>query len=277
LNGQVVLTKNKNEVSEKNFRVDPKNPKIMLDGYWAGKPKNVEVGGYCAHYVVHKMEIWIGEYGGAVPLERRKNERQRYSLMMKNSVRYKISDIDAPENSVDPILINNFLHKNGAVTYTYFSSRLKNKDLKKSESDFKDENITGSEVLRVLSTRVNHGKLRTRTLRHFNGRCCITGIDMPQLLICSHIKPWSKSTGSEKTDHNNVLLLASNWDAAFDKGLISIKDDGGLIFSKTLNESTKKMLGISTASRIDPVYLTDERRNYLSYHRNKVFIDDSYR
>lgn len=274
LNRPIVLTKNKDEASEKNFRPDSKNPEIMLDGYWAGKPLKIEKGDFCAHYITHKREIWIGTYDGALPLKKRESSgKQRYSLVMKEPKVYKIADYDKPSDNIDPILMENFLHKNGSVTYTYFQTSTKNTIIKKpSPQSSVDEEFTGAEKMRLLSTRVNHGKLRTRTLKEFNYSCCITGIDISELLVCSHIKPWSKSRGDEKTDRYNVLLLASNWDSVFDKGFITIQDNGEITFSKRLTDSAKKSLGISGNVKFDPKYLTSERKKYLDYHRGNIFI-----
>jgi putative restriction endonuclease len=50
-------------------------------------------------------------------------------------------------------------------------------------------------------------------------------MQIPKLLIASHIKPWKASTPNEKTAASNGLLLNAFHDRAFDQGLISIDDD----------------------------------------------------
>lgn len=51
----------------------------------------------------------------------------------------------------------------------------------------------------------------------WSGRCGVTGIDQPELLRTSHIKPWAVcATDDERMAPINGLLLAANWDAAFD-------------------------------------------------------------
>lgn len=273
-NRPIVLTKNKRETSEKNFRPDPKNPEIMLDGYWTGKPVKIENGDFCAHYVTHKGEIWIGTYDGALPLKGLEpSGRQRYSLVMKEPKVYKITDYDKPNIEVDPILMDNFLHKNGAVTYTYFPTPIKNTIIKKTSSQSSvDEDFIGADKIVMRTSRVNQDRLRRLAISVFNGRCAISGIDLPNILICSHIKPWTDSSGAEKTDGDNALLLASNWDSVFDRGLITIMDDGDIKFSRLLSQSIRDSLGLSKNSSLDPRYLTEGRKAYLDFHRRHIFI-----
>jgi putative restriction endonuclease len=52
-------------------------------------------------------------------------------------------------------------------------------------------------------------------------RCCISGINVPRLLVASHIKPWSEFP-EERLDPRNGLCLSSIHDAAFDAGLITL-------------------------------------------------------
>ena len=51
----------------------------------------------------------------------------------------------------------------------------------------------------------------------------MTGLDVPELLRASHIKPWADcGTDAERLDVFNGLLLAPHLDAAFDAGFITI-------------------------------------------------------
>lgn len=57
----------------------------------------------------------------------------------------------------------------------------------------------GKERETVIRQRVNKNSFRSMILANYNEKCAITGIFLPQLLIASHIIPWS--------DNNIVLLL----------------------------------------------------------------------
>ena len=50
---------------------------------------------------------------------------------------------------------------------------------------------------------------------------------MPELLIASHIKPWRDSNDEERLDACNGLLLAAHVDKAFDRYLLSFREERG--------------------------------------------------
>jgi hypothetical protein len=73
--------------------------------------------------------------------------------------------------------------------------------------------------------RVGQGKFRADLARLWGvgEKCSLTGIDVPELLVASHIKPWRDSADSERLDPRNGLLLASHADKLFDRYLMSFK------------------------------------------------------
>jgi putative restriction endonuclease len=61
-------------------------------------------------------------------------------------------------------------------------------------------------------------------MEYWGGRCPITGLEQPELLRASHIKPWADcATDAERLDVFNGLLLGAHIDAAFDSALISFR------------------------------------------------------
>ena len=62
----------------------------------------------------------------------------------------------------------------------------------------------------------------------------MTGCNLEEILIASHIVPWKDCTDEERLDVDNGLLLSPNYDALFDKHLISFDEDGKLIGSNTI-------------------------------------------
>ena len=50
----------------------------------------------------------------------------------------------------------------------------------------------GEEKLMIIKTRVNQDLFRRMILSNFGYKCAITEIEVPELLVASHIKPWSK-------------------------------------------------------------------------------------
>mgnify|MGYP000887923563 CR=1 FL=1 len=103
-------------------------------------------------------------------------------------------------------------------------SHYANKD-KGYSTSLEDEILyTGFEKERIVRTRINQADFRARILASYNEKCCITGIDIPTLLVASHIIPWSKNH-NERLNPKNGLCLNSIHDKAFDKGLITIDEN----------------------------------------------------
>ena len=82
----------------------------------------------------------------------------------------------------------------------------------------------GVEKERLVKTRVNQNFFRQTVLSAHNFSCCITGIDIPELLIASHIIPWSKAV-KDRLNPRNGLCLNALHDKAFDKGLMTVTTD----------------------------------------------------
>ena len=82
----------------------------------------------------------------------------------------------------------------------------------------------GKEVERTVKARVNQEGFRAAVLTNFNNRCCITGIGFTELLVASHIVPWSKDVTKRLTPTNGLSLNYLH-DKAFDRHLITITED----------------------------------------------------
>lgn len=135
------------------------------------------------------------------------------------------------------------------------------------EEEVKRYNIEGEDKKQFVKTRVNQSYYRTLLLRKYH-KCCLCGVDDEHLLIASHIKPWAKSSGQERTDVNNGLLLCPNHDILFDNGYISFNDNGKILISKTINEKNKKLLNVSENMTIE---MSSATKTYMIFHREKVY------
>lgn len=82
----------------------------------------------------------------------------------------------------------------------------------------------GREVSRTVKVRLNQSIFRGVVLSNYNNQCCITGMQMPELLVASHIAPWSKDRGNRLNPQNGFALNALH-DRAFDKHIITITED----------------------------------------------------
>lgn len=118
--------------------------------------------------------------------------------------------------------------------------------------------------------RIGQDKLRQLLLVSI-GVCEISEIRNKDLLVVSHIKPWEDCVdgGSERLDSENVLLLAANWDALFDKKYISFDPETGkMIKAKRIDEDTLRKFGIPDdwPMSVKIAINTDRRKEYLRWH-----------
>lgn len=118
----------------------------------------------------------------------------------------------------------------------------------------------------VQDARIGQGYFRQELLKMWKV-CPVTGVANPNLLLASHVKPWSKSNDDERLDPYNGFLFAPNIDRPFDKGLISFDDRGRIIISSLLSQEDRKALGIHSAISIK---LHPDHIKYLKAHR-KLF------
>lgn len=123
-----------------------------------------------------------------------------------------------------------------------------------------------TEAERLVVQRIGQDIFRDRLIDYWQGRCPLTGISDPALLRASHIIPWSEcESDAERLDVHNGLLLSALWDAAFDRALVTLDDQGRPEFSSGLSEQARAELRWSS-----PVALTDEHRRRLARHRERA-------
>ncbi len=127
-----------------------------------------------------------------------------------------------------------------------------------------------TEAERLVVQRVGQDVFRNGLLEYWEGRCAITGLAVPELLRASHIKPWADcATDGERLDVFNGLLLAPQLDAAFDRGFITIADNGGVSVSDALGIESRRLLGLDAPLRLRS--LSDGHRGFLPWHRERIF------
>ncbi len=90
-----------------------------------------------------------------------------------------------------------------------------------------------TEVLRSIKQRRGQSYFREIVLNNYDNRCAITGLPVRELLIASHILPWS-SHEQERLNVRNGICLNRLHDTAFDQGLIAFDDKLRLLLSKRL-------------------------------------------
>lgn len=135
----------------------------------------------------------------------------------------------------------------------------------------------GRSEARAVSVRANQSFFRAAVLGAYGKRCCITGLQLPEVLVASHIKPWSVSDPkTERTDPRNGLCLNALHDKAFDRGLISVSPDYRVLVSRRLLDSELGEMKQLFSNRNKSIILPSRfhpKKEYLEYHNDTVFLD----
>ena len=133
----------------------------------------------------------------------------------------------------------------------------------------------GLERERVVRQRVNQQFFRSAVLSAYDGRCCITDLSLPELLISSHIIPWAENTKTRMNPANGLCLNALH-DKAFDRGLISISDDLRVMVSPAVHryarsaEVRSRLLDFEGAQLRRPDRFAPDAE-FLAWHRKHRF------
>ncbi|RYY43817.1 MAG: HNH endonuclease [Chitinophagaceae bacterium] len=137
------------------------------------------------------------------------------------------------------------------------------------------EGYKGEDRIRQVKTRVNQTVFRQIVISNYGGKCAITGIDIPALLVASHILPWSKSV-DDRLNPENGICLSSLYDKAYDKGYIGITEKFEIIISKELrvrrNETyyEKHFSFLENMKMQVPAKYYPNKR-FLQFHLDEVF------
>jgi putative restriction endonuclease len=129
--------------------------------------------------------------------------------------------------------------------------------------------VSTTEREAVVRQRVGQSLFREMMLEYWEGRCAVTGLDVPELLRASHAKPWAASSDAERLDVYNGFLLAVHLDALFDGGWMTFDEEGRAVFSPALSEGAVKLL--LRHGRVQLSRVTGGHEPYLAYHRRHVF------
>ena len=101
---------------------------------------------------------------------------------------------------------------------------------------FDEHGKSGEEVERTIKVRVNQNFFRQMILASYNYKCCITGIEIPELLVAGHIVPWKSDQANRLNPHNGICINALH-DRAFEAGLLTITPDYLIQVSNKLKTS----------------------------------------
>lgn len=133
-----------------------------------------------------------------------------------------------------------------------------------------------TETQATVKVRRGQQFFRQAVLNAYDIRCCISGINVPRLLIASHIKPWGKFP-DERLNPRNGLCLSALHDAAFDAGLITLDQGLNVVLSKRLRKFfpqpalEQNFVPFEGKPIRLPDKLAEPDSEFLRYHREVLF------
>ncbi len=126
-----------------------------------------------------------------------------------------------------------------------------------------------------VKQRIHQDFFRSAILAGYNQRCCICGLPHAEILVASHIIPWSVREDVRVNPENGLCLCASH-DRAFDQGLIAIGKDFSVILSdrlkKSKDQASEAMFKVYDSKRISLPDRFTPRVEYLSWRLN-IFLN----
>jgi putative restriction endonuclease len=149
------------------------------------------------------------------------------------------------------------------------ASKLKDLHVEDKTLDFPE----GKSKEAWVRVRLNQSFFRTAVLAAYQTACCITGIDLPELLCASHIVPWSVDVRN-RTNPQNGLCLNAIHDRAFDRGLITVTDDYTVRISRQLKKHGGSSIRILTDFDGATIQLPSHflpAPEFLQYHQQHIF------
>lgn len=162
------------------------------------------------------------------------------------------------------------------------AARIKAKRLNQSIEDTLSEaakegldDFTGESRSQEVNVRINQDAFRNMVLNNYENKCAVTGIDIPELLVASHIIPWADKKET-RLDPENGICLSSLYDKAFDRGLIGIDKNYRILISNKLQQKVTRdyyndFFAPIDGKKIILPYDHKPNKEFLEYHLDVIF------
>lgn len=125
---------------------------------------------------------------------------------------------------------------------------------------------TESEVKTKI--RLGEQKFRQKLLPLWEGKCALCGIDLSELLIASHAKPWKDSTNEERLDPYNGMLLCCHHHALYVNGFMAFDGQGRLSISSVINQNDYENYRLVPGTKIN---IHPKNKIYFKWHKRNIF------
>ncbi|CAL60247.1 Putative restriction endonuclease [Herminiimonas arsenicoxydans] len=143
--------------------------------------------------------------------------------------------------------------------------------LEEEEFDYSAEDKTS-----MVKIRVGQHFFRRSVLSAYLGRCCITGLAEPRLLVASHIVPWHTDS-NHRLNPRNGLCLSVLHDKAFDLGMFTLTPDFKIKTSRHMQSmsnnpfATDWLVGLEGKCIELPEKFRPELE-FLHWHHQNIFM-----
>ena len=96
-------------------------------------------------------------------------------------------------------------------------------------------------IERTVAARRGQDWFRATLIAGFDGTCCVSGCNIENMLVASHIIPWAEDSALRLNPHNGLLLSAIH-DRAFENGDLAVDDDYRVLVAGTLRKNANEFL-----------------------------------
>ncbi len=121
--------------------------------------------------------------------------------------------------------------------------------------------------------RLGQEQYRRKLKEKYNNKCAFCNFGVEHVLIASHAKPWVKCDNvDEKLSEDNGFLLCANHDKMFDRGYLTVNAyNNSFVFSEELSDNERKECIKSLPSDKLNHTISNEMKQYLKYHGERIF------
>lgn len=141
--------------------------------------------------------------------------------------------------------------------------------------------IQGAKPLSSLTDRSKTNRerafFRQSVIAAYDGKCYISGCQLPKMLIASHIKPYRACRDeSERVSPENGICLNTFYDKAFDSGLMTITPSmqiriSPIVKNNANDDFTRQWLIDLDGNTLPAVSRFAPQREFLEYHNDIIF------
>lgn len=154
------------------------------------------------------------------------------------------------------------------------ASIMPNKEAERDQELLLEVDRIGLDRESMVRVRVNQNFFRMAVLAAYDFKCCITGLEITELLNASHIVPWTNDK-KERLNPRNGLCLNVLHDRAFDRGLITIDSVYRVVLAKRISTHTDEASFVflhkyaGRSLRLPNRFLPEQ--SFVEYHRRNIF------